>query len=701
MKSTFLLGILAPALAEPPVAERHLTDFMFGNQTVGTISGTPCNFMSTADIFSFRVDAGFSDNGGIIELDHNHPLFPGGYNHIGTADAADWHTGGDAIHLGTFNIVLQLTKMQTADENYNYFKFNNDEWSDETDFSNVQGSSTARDKIMASVCFYKNSEPTECNDADYTQEIMVPLPTIGATVEESTQPTLLSIRKVLGVASQCGVGDDGYDLTGGAEDIFAWTTLEASNTLHYNIAVTNTDAVGEDGSTGAHDLAIANKHTSGTVTYELTVAHDHQVHDLLFVDGEVAVTAEEGGNFENVPEGSLAIDYSVGYSIDGDVTRTAQSVSQTDKCSSTLTVDAMGGTNTNIPAEHSATRDAVWHCFRGTGSNFFPTTNPASAGTVKEQDSEQYGALESLNEAAQTFTHNACSAKLVVDCDLAGFIIAGTDDRDCIADPSGEGEGATTDEVDGAPGTIHFEEDCIQSKYWLRKYEYLAYNPIGITYEAAIIQAVRLRDSRQYPKDAKAADASDNTVTSLFGGAEGLSASVDSWECDDATCSNDPYKILAVADTGSAGISCPSSGDLIGGNAANAQGDYSVSQPTWTQNCTVDTPTQISIQAELQAPPAKYPESYVFAAVSYTETKATTAGPKITEREGNVTETGAITTADGVDHIHTVDSGDEEPNANNTDATNAAARRLRSAKATGSTVHYFSVTDAVQHGISE
>lgn len=652
--------------------------------------------MSTADIFSFKVDAGFSDdNAATLGLDHD--LGTGGYEHIGTADAAAWDSG-DAIHLGTFEITLELTNMRTADENYNYFKFNNDAWSAETGFSNVQSSTTAKDRMMASVCFYKNSLPAECNGADYTQEIAVALPTIGATVTETTAPTQLSIRKVLGVASQCGVGDDGYDLTGGAEDIFAWATLEASNTLHYNIAVTNTDSVGEDGTTGAHDLST--KHTSGTVSWGLTVAHDHQVHDLLFVDGKVAAT-KLSGTFEAEPEGSLEIDYDVGYSIDGDVTRAAQAVSQTDGCSSTLTVDAMGGTNTNIPAEASASRDAVWHCFRGTGSNLFPTTNPGSAGTVKQQDSEQYDALELLNEAAQTFTHSACSAKLVVNCALEPFTIAGTDDRSCIADASGEASGATTDEVDGATGSVHGEEDCIQSSYWLRNYEYLAYDPIGITYEAAIIQAVRLRSARQYPKNAKVADATATTVTSLFGASGTLSAQVANWECDDATCTNDPYKILAVSSAGSAGISCPSSGDLKGGNA-KVNGSYPVSQPTWSQACTVDTPTQISIQAGLQAPPANYPESYVFAAVSYTFSNENTAGPKITERDGaTVSETGAITTAADVDKILTVDNGDEDDNAGDTDTTNAAARRLRSAKATGSTVHYFSVTDAVQHGISE
>jgi len=699
MKSTFLLGILATALADPPVAERHLSDFKFGDQPVGTISGTPCNFMSTADIFSFKVDAGFSnDNGETLGQDHdlfNDVTF--GTNHIGTAHAEDWDSLVP-IHLGTFEITLELTNMQTADVNYNYFKFNNDEWSAETDFTAVDGSATAKKKKMASVCFYKNSAPTDCDGADYTQKIEVALPTIGATVSETTQPTELRIRKVLGVASQCGVDDTSYDLTGGAEDIFAWATLEASNMLHYNIEVTNTDTVGEDDVTGAHDLSTL--HTSGVVTYALTVAHDHQVHDLLFVDGKVLQSAQTG-TFETVPQGSLEISYNVGYRIDGDVTRAAQAVSQTNKCSSTLTVDAMGGTNTAIPAEHSESRDAVWHCFRGTAeSNLFPTTN--SNGTVVQQDSEQDDVLEALNEAAQTFTHSACSAKLVVNCVLDPFTIAGTDDRSCIADDSGEASGATTDEVDGAAGSVHGEEDCIQSAYWLRNYKYLAYDPIGITYEAAIIQAVRLRSARQYPKNAKAEDATATTVTSLFGRQENLLAQVTNWECDDALCTNDPYKILAVSSAGSAGISCPSSGDLKGGNA-KVNGVYSVSKPTWSQACTVDNPTQISIQAGLQAPPANYPESYVFAAVSYTETKATTAGPKITERDGTtVTEAGIITMPAGVDHIHTVDdNGDEAVNAGDIDETNAAARRLRSAKATGSTVHYFSVTDAVQHGISE
>ena len=690
MKSAILIGTTMLAstsvLADPVAEKRNLgnTPFKHGGNLItdASMDGTICNFMSTSEIFANHFDAGFVDKSGTIE--QNFVAGTGKYNYIGSTNAAAWDSN-DAIHLGTFTVSFVLDNKIAADGNYKFFKFNsaanpNPKWEDESAYT-ANGAEAKQD--LVTLCFYKNSLPADCNGATYTQEVTVDLPDTGETKYDSTTPTTISLRKIIGVASKCGVGDAGYDLTGGAEDIFAWADIKDSHQLDYGITVTNLDTA-NDGSTypsdgsGVHDLAGSDDgHNSGAVSYTLTLNHNHDVHDLLFIDGDVSAIAQaanSAGTFDTVADGQVDLNYGVGYSVAGEVVRDAASQSKT--CNSVLTVDAMGletgGTAMAVG------QDAVWHCFRtGDRTNLFPTSG------ASDGDSST-GALDTLNNGTNVQQHDSCTAKLTTTCDLANFAITGTDGRTCTPDVNG---GVTTQEVDGSPGAVLTELDCLDSPFWMRNFEYEAFVPVSIVQEAAIIQAIRLRDERAYPKDAKGEHGTAKTVTSLLGT---LVAQTTDWVCDDSDCSEDPYKVLGV-ETKTSFVYCPSSGNLVG-----IQNQNQVSKSSFTQACTA-TVENIGIEVGIETPPADYPETYVFGAVSYKVTTQTTSGPKITEKDGEPGASQVTTPIDGDETIKTIGSTDE---VTTTSDTLDNARRLISAKATDTSVTYFQVTDAVQHGLN-
>ena len=664
MKKVLLFGsTLATTLAAPTADNRRLA--IWDQETEAGSDG--CHFMPSSKIFAYHVDAGFTAAT---------PDAASEYTNEGSTSIGDWNDASVAIHLGTFAIDFILDNKQIADSNYNYYKFASGAWSLETGFSAVAGSSRASKDEMVTVCFYKNAEPTACNGATYKQEVTVAFPTTtSTTATDTTAPVTIALRKILGVSSQCGSGDTGYDLDGGAKDIFVWSDLQASNSVDYTITINLVNEYGNGVDPGAGGLAAV---TEGAVQYSITVNHDHKVHDLLFVEGELASAAlKSAGTFDNNPEEDLEFNYFVGYDASGAFSRDAKSVAVS--CESTLTVDAQGNTDGSIP-----NRDGHWHCYRGTATKVFPT-----GGASSDEVTADGSALSTLNKKAPTDRHSACTAKLVVDCTVpASLDITGSDTRACA-----EGNATYTEEMDGQVGKGNNEEDCLQSDFWLRQYDYAAYDPIEISYEAAIVQAVRLRNTRKYPKDVSNKQDGDSVAT-LFPAAQTAN-----WECDTTTCANeDPYKILYAA-SGTTSVNC-------GSLTTKGQSDGTISgldagATTWTQSCSATNPGLDSGAKTLNAPPTSFPESYVFAAVSYQYTTRTQS-VGITQAPGSseANVTGVTTSADAVNDYRGIDAsvvGNDTVN-NNARRLNAVhENRLRALKTKKPSHSFFQVIEAVQH----
>lgn len=718
IKSAILIGTMITSALAEPIAERHLAASGFkgpsGNIDYASITGTKCEFMTTADIFSHKWNAGFDDtNATKIEQTFTAPTdgepVTGSYNYIGSANVDQWNST-DAIHLGTFRIDFVLNNKIDADSNYKFYKFvgtgSGGSWSEDATYSAVDATNTLlkeEKQEIVTVCFYKNAPGSACNGATYQQEVTVDLPTTGQTTTQNTDPVKISLRKVLGVASKCGGADSTSDVGETPRDIFAWAKMEATNTLDFTISVQNTDSIvtvaqGGNNLDGEHDLLPGDDgHTSGQLAYSLTMTSSHEVHDLLFLDGDVSspTLKSTGGSFTDA-SGDVSINYNVGYSIAGEVSRNAASGS--GSCSSTLTVDAMGTYNSGLATE-PVQGYSVWHCFRA-GHETAPMLFPGSGGGDGIHATNQTGGAEPILDVLNTRDHfnlhGACSARLRVECSFDSFNMTGADSRSCNADVNG---GVTTDEADGVVGEALSEADCLLSTWWLKRYEYVSYNPVTILKEAAIIQAVRLRQTRQYPQNASdhhtESQLNNYGVKHYFGttvdGVKVLEKQDTDWLCDDDECNNDPYKILVVKES-SEFLHCNTSGALVGTSSGV------VTQPEWTQAC-YKTGSAIDISASIQTPPAKYPETYVFAAVSFNNAHVEQTTPKINEVAATY-DSASITIPN---QYRTVGPDNINENINTFDTPTDAqlpARRLLSDKSIESGVTYFQVTDAIQHGLS-
>ena len=704
MKKVLLFGsTVATAIAAPVAQKRQLATW-----AGGTISGG-CHFMSTADIFSYKIDSGFVQSAAANALEDSNQ---------GSSTMADWVDPTVGIHLGTFTIDFVLNKKSEADNNYNFYEYIRDTdsvtggdqpgWIGSTQvgaWSQYGASGPARQQEMVTVCFYKNTEPSACAGSTYQQEVEITdsdLPTTAGTITstQATDTVTLNVRKVLGVASKCGAADSGAQLTGSADDIFVWSKMDASADLSYDIGITYVDAYGAVANAAA-GLAGG---TDGSVKFTVAVSHAHKVHDLLFIEGETTATDLQGTFATSNTGEVLNFNYNVGFDSGGGFTRNAQA-DVASACTTAFTVDAQGNTKTTIAGDGAAGhRDAHWHCFRSGDdfNNLFPTKT-AGDGSGAEVATAGKPVLDALNTDALTPRHSACTAKLEVSCTNIPetFEITGTDARTCV-----EGN-AYTNETDGAIGHMN-ETDCAQSGFFSRTYSYAAYSPIEIDYEAAIVQAVRLRSSRAYPKDADSI-ASGVTVTDLFG----TVAQTSTWECGDESsagaadgdCSSeDPYKVLYIG-TGTSKIACDalsSVGDPTDGTKVLVNGVQAVAGGAWTQACTVTGASTVNSVATAQldsgaktilAPPMDFPETYVFAAVSFSHTTREQA-VKITEADGSVDGTfnGAFTNVSGTSEGSAV-----EQSSVGTDALNDNSRRLRSAKQTIPSTTVFQLVEASQH----
>ena len=486
---------------------------------------------------------GFTEGG---EYDSN-PLSQ--LTNTGTATQTSWTT--DSIILARFAVDLTLTNYaslvtNTATKNYKFFEHNTDE-------CNAPGGADHEDcwrawnggmsgypgrEAMTRICVYKNKDD-DCEDGDITIEVSdggdlgtgVPTPTPSKQVN-------IGLRKILGVATTCGDSADGGDrerLSSGADDIFVWSNLEAEAEFQFTLTYLVTGDNNEDhiapltaGTTYDDDaLAPAGDTDSAAtyITYTLNVkAPKPETHDLLFIHAPVINTAET--IFTSHPGGQgdgADTRYRVDYHGDVETTGgiTISGTDGTQVCDLTLTVKSQ--------------THGHWHCFRDADAKKIPTSDSTE---WSDEDGN-----EALNTLATTLNPDdngnaACTAQIEVQCSSALEKVSGVDTRKCEYASYGT-------EPDAITRRAKDFNECLDTAWFTQTPSYYVDEKVlSGHYETAIIQAVRLTDTRRYPHNADVLQASGGATTdqiaATFGGAE-----TTVWECGDDTCAGeDPFVIL-------------------------------------------------------------------------------------------------------------------------------------------------------------
>ena len=93
----------------------------------------------SSKIFAYHVNAGFAAGSPDPQTE---------YTNEGSTSIGSWNDATVPIHLGTFTIDFILDNNQIADQNYNYYKFNGNDWAAETGFTENVGSRAKKDPMI-------------------------------------------------------------------------------------------------------------------------------------------------------------------------------------------------------------------------------------------------------------------------------------------------------------------------------------------------------------------------------------------------------------------------------------------------------------------------------------------------------------------------------------------------------------------------
>lgn len=638
--------VAAMASEAGPTAERKLAAFNGGNYdaATGTYGTDACRFRPTSELFAHTWEkTAMSANGAIngntdaFNINADDTLTEGATantNIIGQVSAAAWH---EDVKLARFTVDIKLTNYDalataTATKNYKYFDFSGSAWGN-------TALDAAGEQNMVNVCVCKprlnsNTGAQEstcvadsqgvdgvCEDGDTIVNVL-PASSNGQAGPEKTID--FGLRKVLGVASLCGVSGDkhnGHD--GGSDDIFVWASLTATDQLKFQLTY---DALSVAESSLASSAAAADAEAS--IQYTL-VAHADEpaTYDLLYIEqpdfqaaSQLFSTSAQGGTDG---ESEYVVNYHDGHQASGGVTIATSD--QTMTCTTSLAVHAES-------ADH-------WQCFRSEAARALPDGVSPSA-----YADDTTGALAAVSAATAStnaaVSGGACGAKITVACTTGVTSVSGTDNRVCQVTQANL-NGAANDQ--GSTDVNADYQDCVTSGWFTATPSYYQ-NEVTFdgSFEAVIVQAVRLRGNRAYPKGADSGAYAAAQTT--FG-----TAATSTWNCDDANgdCSaEDPFVVLssdkvtlsyAYDATGlgpfaTDGTTSASNhlGYCVGGtvtNPASASASCSRSATTSiTQSVTSGGTnavagdgalTYTSGWEDLIAPPAGFPETYVFGLASF------------------------------------------------------------------------------------
>jgi len=685
--SSFVATAANPTLTTSS-SERRL-DNTWGAGNVGATAGANsqnCIFRSTNDLFDHTwIQTEASADGSTPKIFDEDDEWT---NLISTTNDAAWKA--DPLLIARIEVDLKLTNYeavaQTPDtKNYKYY-----------DWVAAGGGSWIPTKLdhhgeeqMVAICVYKNSKPNSCEADDILVELEDGVTDYGNTVYEQeysgTEKTVdVGIRKVLGVASSCGVSGDLQHLGDGSEDIFVWAHLEATAQLKFKLSFSQLEpeVTDEQALDAGYDIANDN------IQYTLTVTtNEPETHDLLFIEAPAELTSTL---FTDHPDSDVdgVSEYKViagdQYSSTGGITITDPGTAMT--CGLELTVQSQVGNH--------------WHCFRSADgqknpgikfSTDFDTTDDGDAAITTGID---YG--------TDTATINDnCAAKLDVTCTSAVSLVSGVDTRECRVSVLAGMSNAVL------ATRLADYRDCV-SKSWFDAAPtfYDGHVPITGYYSTAIVEAVRLTNDRRYPKDAHSASYQDVNGASVFPVEQ-----TNQFMCGDATndcATQDPFVVLDANkveatltfehgigpfktqtepyDATASALVDPATGVLdyfakcTGGTGVQCSREdtstYTQCTGASTENtCDADGPDYHSGWKNLVIPPANYPQVYVFGAASFDFVVA--------EEDGS--------TAQSQEMVNPVDS--QQPAA---PATRRLHSHIKTAKATRKTLFVNALQNVVQ-----
>lgn len=676
MRSALILATtFATTFAHGPQADRRLPAWSLDSGLVGDATGghNECHFRSTAALFAktwttndgtgtSTDDTATGTSLAGTALDSINMVEGGGYHSNKRVSTTDWTNTSHPILIARFDVDLTLDNYAAATQNANtknyvYYDYHNE--TPNPGWKPTKLDATGKEK-MTSICVYKKGHtvPPEC-----ANDIKVEVDDSGVVGVPGTPVNVqLGVRKTLGIATTCGEsargGDLGGTLNSGSEDIFVWGTLSAQQ--DFNFVLTRNDQ-GPDAhsgypSGGVGSGATPNEDTKDGLNYisiSLAVTQPEPVtHDLLFIEKHVdennylfqshpGCTVDSAGKCEDHTEYRIDIQAEPDESTGG-ISISAATKSMT--CDVALTV--VSG------------RPNHWHCFRDTASQVVPGTSHDSTDFTTTPTPDGKAALDDLQAQAAAVvagSNGVCTAQLTVNCGSMSLTVTGTDNRRC---DFSSGFGADAPQVDsgGASGNNAAElarqeayKSCVTSAWFQDKFYFKDDIMLTGKYNAAIVQAVRLTNTRRYPKDASNS-AIDITVGNLaLGTAGSFNVASTQWECTTNDCADeDPYKVLKTSEVTATskfnealtfvtddsqdtkGASLSYNAGAVGDGTAGNNGNTADLEITTTCTCVGTSassntpltccnngPDYDSLAVPLVNPPSGFPESYVFGVVSF------------------------------------------------------------------------------------
>ena len=297
-----------------------------------------------------------------------------------------------------------------------------------------------------------------------------------------------------------------------------------------------------------------------------TINHNTQLHDLLYVSGMYTSQPKFQSSAVGTVNFARQLEIPSGFPISGKVTATGN---LEGSCSTTLTVTSP---------------DTEYQCFENVGTG--------------ERADNTYLTDDHLNQDSQD---SDCEVSLAINCQASGSI-SYTDSRYCDTNIDAD----ACDHEDAQPADVTIDGLSL-----------------SLTYESVIVEAIRLHNTRQYPKGHSATDADFTT--------EDFGDTTDRFTCDDPTCPNDPYLVLAKNSAGEFAHACTWNGaaSTTTSGATSADGD------TYYAVCATGTDVSGDIEGTTIKLPGKvFPQFYVYGITSFSssDTSTVVANPVVANR---------------------------------------------------------------------
>jgi len=395
---------------------------------------------------------------------------------------------------------------------------------------------------------------------DYTKD--------GASVFSKTFDIQIDehVHQVLGVASTCGKNGDGHS---SIDDIFSWSNLRANIKSKAQIT---------------YKLS-RNQYGNYTFGHNFEVTNEIDVYDLLYIAGNHETRAEHV-HLDSTP--SAATFATVTY-IGNQNGLHVQNNDLSATCKSELTIDSSNGDSRHCAFTENG--PVVDH-------------NPQAPNPQAPIDYTNSSVL-----GFESTTHDACRARMDVECFQPKPVIEIRDTRNCYHKDHPGCNGETPFAF-----TVHEFEQTIKA-------------------ESQIIEAIRLRDYRSYPSKIIGVLNTDDKDDNVNGQRN--------FRCLDETCSKDPYIVLAQEDEIVSHVTCPLNGTLNGtefaGNATVVleRGCGSENSSCYNPDIVVATcydsvtilnnnvPADVSTEeswVNLVKPSEIYPQFYVYGLTTFTRT---------------------------------------------------------------------------------